>query len=66
MVSKEAHLDNLDSSAKPTVQTASLVPACKVTLVFPRKGNEELRRRIAGMLLEASQDKKRREEHGYE
>jgi hypothetical protein len=57
------NLDNMNR-AQPTVQTCTHVPACKVTLIFPKDSNPTVRKEIASLLYTAYQSKQRRNEHG--
>ena len=56
-----ANLEN-GISAKPSVQVAREFRAsngCAVTLVFPEKSDNEIRRQVASMLIAAFEDRRR-------
>lgn len=63
---ENTHLVYLENSicAQPSVQTCTHVPACKITLVFPKVSNPVVRREIATLLYAAYQSKQRSKEHG--
>jgi hypothetical protein len=63
IMKENLHLDN-SISALPSVQTCTHVPACKVTLVFPKASNPTVRREIATLLYAAYQSKQGSNEHG--
>jgi len=58
------NLDNTNRATLSSVQTCTHVPACKITLVFPKYSNPTVRREIATLLFAAYQSKHRSKEHG--